>query len=155
MCNPLVYYVFVYIFLVLCCCHQGTWICKCIYFGLRTLMQACCNHFSVHTVLLYKCYYLWCNGVCVSVNMCECVKSSLVWVFGPRPWESPKTVKVKSDSLHFRPLQHETPSHIPLMLHTAEVLVAMVISSPNSVPLHSTPFDEILPILACMCTDVL
>lgn len=40
------------------------------------------------------------------------------------------------------------PSHIPLMLHTAEVLVAMVISSPNSIQLYSTPFDEILPILA-------
>lgn len=115
-----------------------------------------CKRVVITSVSTRSCYItvIICDVmVCVSVRVC--VKSSLLWVLGLRPWESPETIKVKSDSLHFRPLQHETPSHTPLMLYTAEVLVAMVISSPNSVPFHSTPFDEILPILACLCTDVL
>lgn len=37
------------------------------------------------------------RGVCV----CVCEKSSVLRVFGPRPWESPRNVSVKSDSLHF------------------------------------------------------
>lgn len=138
------------LFLVLWSCHQGTWISKCIY-----LACGCwCKRVVITSVSTRSCYItvIICDVmVCVWV----CVKSSLLWVLGPQPSESPKTIKVKSDSLHFRPLHHETPSHIPLMLYTAEVLVAMVITSLNSVPLHSTPFDETLPIPACLCTDVL
>lgn len=55
--------------------------------------------------------------------MCErersvCLRSSLLQVFGPRPRESPRNVRVKSGSLLFRPLRRDGPrTHSPPALH--------------------------------------
>lgn len=47
-----------------------------------------------------------------------------------------------------------SPAHIHLLLCTAEVLVARVISSPNSAPLARPPLREIQPFLTCLFTEV-
>lgn len=47
-----------------------------------------------------------------------CFKSSLLRVFGTRPRESPRNVRVTSDSPHFRPLWCDGPRpHSPPALH--------------------------------------
>lgn len=94
--------------------------------------------------------------VSVSVNVCVCVwRIHYCECFGPRPRESPKNHKSEerfpSSTLgHF---SMKLPPTLLLMLYAAEALVAMVISSPNSVPFSTRPpFDEILPVPACFCT---
>lgn len=91
-------------------------------------------------VMVCVCVWAWVCKCVWRVHYCECLD---------RGHENlPKNRKKwRAIPSYFRPLQHETPSHIPPpppppppSLCTAEVLVAMVISSLNSVHFHSTPF---------------
>lgn len=70
-----------------------------------------CERWCKHAVITFAstrpCYItvIICDVMlCVRERcVCECEKSSVLRVFGPRPWGSPRNVIVKSDSLHFTP----------------------------------------------------
>lgn len=99
--------------------------------------------FVITATSTWPCYI---TGVICDVTMCVLVcvwtcKEFITECLGDGHKDLLKRCKWRAIPSTSPPLQHETPSHIPLfLLHTVEVLVAMVILPPSSVLLHSTLF---------------
>ena len=157
------------------CCHQGTW----IYLKKKKqkkgifIYLACgpwCKQTVITSVSTGSCYItviicdvMVCVCVCVSesVSVCEEFITVSAWTAAMRI--SRKTVKkVKSDSLPLQTssawnsLPHPPPSSptFPALHRGGPRCHGDLIAQFSPFPLDPL-FDEILPILACLCTDVL